>query len=451
MATVHVSGDISCDICKETNALNYWKKIDPADGTERPYNYYDTCKYCIAEIIVDPFEIKSVKEACKKLDIPFIESIWLKVATVNKAKKDNGALPKYSNMRKMEENERYHIGTFTDYLKQAKLKANRHYFSGKGYVDTKELSKAKVAAAVGLYVNRDDKVKEELMEINELPEEERDRALMPIVNSAMNETEDILDEFGQINVAKLSDMDKRYIIKKWGEKYSWDDLLWLEEMWIKMSNSYDITTASHEDYLMKICKISLAIEKYTEEENWDLVTQLGRMYDTWMKSAQFAESSKKKEKVEDSAPAVCQVIEMAEKLGFIEPFDLSVPKDIVDLTLNNMNAYTKKLVLTETNLSSLLEGAIEKMVQSENAEDGELDDMEDEYDTLEQELMENEDTDIITSENFKEYQDGFEKRMERDLGSHDFQPDQGFDLDVDDDHYKEILKEEFGIEGGKDE
>ena len=373
MATVHVSGSIACSICEETNALNYWKKIEPEDATENVYNYYDTCKYCVGDIMTDPFNLKSVKEACKKIDIPFIESIWLKVATVNKAKKENGALPKYSNMKRMTDDQRYHISTFTDYLKQAKLKANRHHFSGKGYAETKEFTQAQISAAVGLYANKDPKIKEDLLEINNLPEGEREQALMPIVNSAMNEVEDVLDEFGQINVAKLSDMDKRYIIKKWGERYSWDDLLWLEEMWIKMSSSYDIATASHEDYLMKICKISLAIEKYTEEENWDLVTQLGKLYDTWMKSAQFAESSKKKEKVEDNIPAVCQIIEMAEKIGFIEPFDLSVPKDIVDLTLNNMNAYTKRLVLSETNLSSLLEGAIQKMVQSEAEEESELD------------------------------------------------------------------------------
>lgn len=446
MATVHVNESFPCSVCKETNALNYWKAVEPKDTTENAYNYYSTCKYCIGDTIKDPFNLASVKKACEMLDIPFIESIWLKVATVNKAKKDNSALPKYSNMKRMTEDQRYHISTFTDYLKQAKLKANRHHFSGKGYAETREFSKAQVSAAVGLYASKDPKVKEDLLEIETLSEEERERAMMPIVNSAMNEVEDILDEFGQINVAKLSDMDKRYIIKKWGERYSWDDLLWLEEMWIKMSNSYDIVTASHEDYLMKICKISLAIEKYTEEENWDLVTQLGKMYDTWMKSAQFAESSKKKEKVDDSTPAVCQVIEMAEKLGFIAPFDLSAPKDIVDLTLNNMNAYTKRLVLSETNLSSLLEGAIEKMVQSENEKESELDDLPDEYDILEGQLDSEREVEVITSANFEDYQKHYENEMSKDLGSHDFEPEQGFDIDIDEDHYNEILKQEFGVD-----
>ena len=80
-----------------------------------------------------------------------------------------------------------------------------------------------------------------LASIKTLPESRQNEELMTIVGTAMNEYEDILDEFGQINVSKLSELDKRYLIKKWGDNYEWDNLLWLEQMWIKMCNSYDIS------------------------------------------------------------------------------------------------------------------------------------------------------------------------------------------------------------------
>ena len=154
-----------------------------------------------------------------------------------------------------------------------------------------------------------------------------------------------------------------------------------------------------------------------------------------MKSAMFTESSKKKDKVDESIPAICQVVEMAEKLGYIEPTDLSVPRDIVDLTLMNVNGYTKKLVLNETNLGSLIEGAIAKMQQSEEQEENGLDDLPDVYDMIEQGMGEPGEVEMINFANFNDYGERYEQMVENDLLVSSFNGPSSTSLDdyIDDD------------------
>lgn len=58
--------------------------------------------------------------------------------------------------------------------------------------------------------------------------------------------------------------------------------------------------------------------------------------------------------------SVGELIALCEKDGYIERFYSEGPNDKVDITLQDMQRYTRRLVEEETNLNELLQAAIER-------------------------------------------------------------------------------------------
>ena len=70
---------------------------------------------------------------------------------------------------------------------------------------------------------------------------------------------------------------------------------------------------------------------------------------------------------ENEFQAVSELILMAEEEGFIPRFDVSVPQDIIDATMRDMERYLNTLVREEQGLGNLIEVAISQMKREEEA------------------------------------------------------------------------------------
>ena len=94
--------------------------------------------------------------------------------------------------------------------------------------------------------------------------------------------------------------------------------------------------------------------------------KLAKVYDSLMKSAKFTAAQNKTES-ENEFQAVSELILMAEEEGFIPRFDVSVPQDIIDATMRDMERYLNTLVREEQGLGNLIEVAISQMKREEEA------------------------------------------------------------------------------------
>jgi hypothetical protein len=181
---------------------------------------------------------------------------------------------------------------------------------------------------------------------------------------------------------------------KWGKAYEEEDWIKMEKMYQEMEESYDISTASHRDYLIKICKTSLKMDKAMDIDDIDGFTKLSKTYDTLMKSAKF-QPSQSKEK-DDGGMAICEMFAIAEKeKGIIDKYTgwVDAPLDIIDITVRDMQKYVENLVKNELNLGSQIESAI-KLMELQMAEDKSLDDLaEDEFEV----------EDTMTLENYEDF------------------------------------------------
>ena len=160
--------------------------------------------------------------------------------------------------------------------------------------------------------------------------------------------------------------DKMKLSIKWGKTYTVNEWLTMERMYRDMLESYEIKTASHLDYLKMICKTSLKMNQSMDVNDFEGYNKLAKVYDSLMKSAKFTAAQNKTES-ENEFQAVSELILMAEEEGFIPRFDVSVPQDIIDATMRDMERYLNTLVREEQGLGNLIEVAISQMKREEEA------------------------------------------------------------------------------------
>ena len=106
---------------------------------------------------------------------------------------------------------------------------------------------------------------------------------------------------------------------------------------------------------------------------------MSKVYDALMKSGKFTAAQNKAESG-DFVDSIGELIELCEKQGYIERYYIESPKDRVDLTIADMQRYTKTLIEDETNLSVMVEKALREIDKEDadsaaNTEDSIVDDI----------------------------------------------------------------------------
>ena len=117
---------------------------------------------------------------------------------------------------------------------------------------------------------------------------------------------------------------------------------------------------------------------------------MSKVYDSLMKSGKFTAQQNKAE-TGDFVDSIGELIELCEKDGYIERYYIESPKDRVDLTIADMQRYTKTLIEEETNLPIMVEKALreiekEDKADAENTEDMIVDDIDLSLEDLERTL-----------------------------------------------------------------
>ena len=172
-------------------------------------------------------------------------------------------------------------------------------------------------------------------------------------------------------VAELTEEDRLYLRLKWGKAYKPDEWIELEKLYKDMEESYDIQTAGHKDTLKLICKTSLKANQLIDMGDIEGYQKMSKVYDTLMKSGKFTAAQNKAENGE-YVDSVAELIALCERDGFIPRYYVDGPQDRVDRVIQDLEDYTRNLVLEELHLGPLIEKAIRNnMADAEKDEDDE--------------------------------------------------------------------------------
>ena len=209
---------------------------------------------------------------------------------------------------------------------------------------------------------------------------------------------------------ELTDEDRTYLRLKWGKAYKPEEWVKLEQLYEEMMSSYDIQGAGHIDTLKLVCKTSLKANQLIDMGDVEGFQKMSKVYDSLMKSGKFTAAQNKAETGE-FVDSVGELIELCEKQGYIERFYIDQPNDKVDLTIQDMQRYTRTLIEEETNLSSMVEQALKQIQkEDEDAENNQETDIVDD-DNIDLEDIEK----SLKDEDFSDFNDFLEEESEQDF------------------------------------
>lgn len=365
-----------CEKCNKTMLA------DQFYGTNNLEKYPDgklrQCKKCMS-MHVDNFNPDTYLWILQECDVPYIPEEWNKLlASYGKDRNKLTGLSilgRYLSKMKLKQFRDYRW-EHTEHLQEVANKKMEETMKRQGY-DAVEIHQAISQATVPI------------PQVVEQPKFEDNNPFLATGNE---------DYFAEVNggsaaddfVDDLTEEDKTYLRLKWGKTYKPEEWVRLEQLYEEMMASYDIQGAGHIDTLKLVCKTSLKANQLIDIGDIEGFQKMSKVYDSLMKSGKFTAQQNKAE-TGDFVDSIGELIELCEKQGYIERYYIESPKDRVDLTIADMQRYTKTLVEEETNLSIMVEKALrdiekEDEANAENTEDMIIDDIDLSLEDLERTL-----------------------------------------------------------------
>ena len=378
--------------CKKCNRTMGADQFYGSNNLEKyPEGKLDICKKCLT-MHVDNWNPDTYMWILQECDVPYVPDEWSKLLETygRDPTKLTGMtiLGKYLSKMKLKQFKDYRFKD-TEFLQELAASKLEQTMKRQGYGAaeiTMAIEKNKIAVPEGGFVEP----------TYQEPEYEDYFA------QQSGGADDFVDD--------LTEEDKTYLRLKWGKAYRPEEWIRLEQLYEEMMSSYDVQGAGHIDTLKLLCKTSLKANQLIDMGDVEGFQKMSKVYDSLMKSGNFTAAQNKADNGE-FVDSVGELIELCEKQGYIERFYIDSPNDKVDLTIADMQRYTRTLIEEETNLSNLVENAL-KQIQKED-EDA---DNNDESEIVDDDVIDLEDIEKeLKDQDFVEFDDFIEEEQGLDL------------------------------------
>ena len=375
--------------CKNCNSTKSADNFYLSNNLEKyPEGKVDLCKKCMT-LHVDNWDPQTYLWILQEIDVPYIPDEWNKLlANYGKDRsKVTGLtiLGRYLSKMKLKQYRDFRWSD-TDHLQELANNKIEQTMKRQGY------GAVEIAEAIN-------KATFTLPEDIAAPTPE---ALQP-KEEQYGPIEDYFDDGAtDALVAQLTEEDRLYLRLKWGKTYKPDEWIELEKLYQEMMESYDIQTAAHKDTLKLICKTSLKANQLIDMGDIEGYQKMSKVYDTLMKSGKFT-AQQNKDANGEYVDSVAELVALCERDAFIPRYYMDTPQDRVDRVIQDLQDYTRNLVLEELHLGPLIEKAIRNNMAEAEKDDDDDEDY-DEESELERSLYADDDT-IIEDEDYAEYAD----------------------------------------------
>ena len=386
-----------CEKCNRTMGADQFYGSNNLE--KYPEGKLKQCKKCIT-MHVDNFNPDTHLWILQECDVPYVPEEWNKLlATYGKDRsKLTGTtiLGRYLSKMKLKQWRDYRWKD-TEFLQEVANKRIEETMKRQGY-EAAEIAQAISTASVP--------IPNSIIAAPEFPPAETN----PFLASGSE------DYFAEMNgntqddfVSDLTEEDITYLRLKWGKTYKPEEWIRLEQLYEEMMASYDIQGAGHIDTLKLVCKTSLKANQLVDIGDIEGFQKMSKVYNDLMKSGKFTALQNQAENG-DFIDSIGELIELCEKQGYIERYYIESPKDRVDLTIADMQRYTKTLIEEETNLPIMVEKALRE-IEKEDTETKKND----EFDIIDDIDLSLEDLEkVIKYTDYEEFDDFLEQESELD-------------------------------------
>lgn len=354
-AIVKGNGKIFCPSCRKTLDEKNFFKTRRTD--KHPSGFIPECKTCVA-LKVDDGDIQTFLPMLKEIDVPYMPSKWRELVQKKPA---GGAsiIGKYVSMMRMNQYKKYF------------------------WADTENLVESERSALIAAFKQDNatetdaEKRADEAQSLADIQSTQMKTMTTQPAASAMYGLTPKTSKYG-LTQEEIDDLKV-----KWGEDYSEDQYLQLEQLFKDMKEAYVIQDPIAISNAKMICKLTVKMNRFVDIDDVESSSKISRQLDTFIKTANLAPVQQKDR--QQTTFAISQLAFLVEREGgFIPEFYIDRPNDKIDQILADMQAYTEHLVRGESNIAEMVEHTEEILAQDK------LPDAVDDYDdfkTLEAELL----------------------------------------------------------------
>ena len=165
------------------------------------------------------------------------------------------------------------------------------------------------------------------------------------------------------NIHINNELELQSLKNTWGENWTASQLKYLERFYDDMERTQNINTAIQRDNARKMAKLSLQLDEMIEKNDKGAdIKSIVAASDQLAKAADFTTKSAKNIGDFDS---VGELFKWLEKKGWQNPHYDWKDRDDVDMVMNNLQRYTKRIVLGESNIAADLENKIKSLSNDE--------------------------------------------------------------------------------------
>lgn len=177
------------------------------------------------------------------------------------------------------------------------------------------------------------------------------------------EEEDYRDKIGALSIEDLNKLREF-----WGSEYTEDQLKRFQALYDDIEKTQSITTAIQRDNARKMCMLSYQVEKaiWNEELKGSDIKALVSSYNDLAKASDFSPKTARNAGDFESIGELCAFLE---KRGYMNKFYDWKPKDEIDQVMKNLQSYTKRIVVGETNIAEELNTKLDQIQQMNRMED----------------------------------------------------------------------------------
>lgn len=323
-----------CPTCHKTLDEKNFFKTRRTD--KHPSGYLPECRTCIT-MKVDDTDVLTFLPILKEIDIPYKPSEWRKL--LNK-KPEGGAsiIGKYTSLMRMNQYNKYR------------------------WADTENLVKEEHDSLVAAYRQED------ITESEAQQRADADQSLEGVSGVQMRTMTNspppsvmfgLTPETSKYNLTQKEIDDYKV---KWGEDYTEDQYLQLEQLFNDMCDAYLIQDPIAISNAKMICKLTIKMNRFIDIDDVESSSKISRQLDTFIKTANLAPVQQKDR--QQTTFAISQLAFLVEREGgFIPEFYVEEPNDKIDQILADMQEYTEFLVRGETNIAEMVEHTEEILAQ----------------------------------------------------------------------------------------
>lgn len=162
----------------------------------------------------------------------------------------------------------------------------------------------------------------------------------------------------------IKEEERHKLQEKWGFNYDDEALQYLESLYDGLLMTQNISGALQGDQAIKICKISYELDcRIREGADFD------KMLSSYDKLVKVAEFTPKNVKNASDFETISELVRWLEKRGFKNQYYDDVTRDVVDETIKNIQNWTQRLYINESNVGDEVTQriqALERVAELEN-------------------------------------------------------------------------------------